>query len=192
MCDQRQQYTSYALENPTDVFGTGDYQRHREGSSTCCGNNTQKVLKAGWTCITATICLSGIVLLVAEYHQIPDCASRYRCGSIVITVLFGLLCVVGQYISRMNLECNRKTVCGSAGLLALESGLIGGLVYHEVWTTPATSCDVSEISGLTSWMYATIVIEIVMAGLGLLVMVVGRFHSGFRNRVPSLTGLEEP
>ena len=192
MVDQRQQYTSYALENPTDIFGTGDYLRHREVSSTCCGYNTHTVMKTGWTCLTASLCLSGLAVLVAEYHQIPDCASRYRIGSIALTVLFGLLCVVGQYISRLKLECNRKTVCGSAGLLALESGLIGGLVYHAVWTTPTTSCDVSEISGLTSWMCATIVIELVMAGLGLLVMVGGWFHSGYRNRVPSLTGLEEP
>lgn len=96
--------------------------------------------------------VSGIILLIEEYHCIPDTASKYRGWSIAMTVLFGIIAIKSDHddVKRKfnpNLYSS-KTIAIHLGLIALIPTLIFLLGWLHVMEGSNTH---QAIQGLKHW-----------------------------------------
>jgi hypothetical protein len=120
----------------------------------------------------------GISVLSQDFNNIPCCAKSYVPWMIVMIVLYGL-CFLGQTkrgIDGFTVDVDdpllRQTIV--AMLCVLGTITISG--YKWVYLT-SDSCDTSQVTSISNWIYRSIVYNLVVATMLLLVL----FYSGYRS-----------
>lgn len=151
----------------------------------CCGV-TLSIFTRASMCITAVcFCLSGIILLMDEYGNIPNCANTYGSWCITMTVLSGLYCMVSVLIVRPPHVSWRKLRFVGC-VVVIVCSLIGSIGYRDVWIAPDANCDIDQIHGLRTWTIVMILFNCLLTVLGLITMLVSCYQVRVIRLHPSL------
>ena len=126
------------------------------GAMMCLGGTVGILLCVAYIISNLCFFVSGLVLTIEEYSDIPDCAKPYRGWSIAMVVIYFMIATQSNNTKEkwdtISSGDNTGAVLGvSLWILAIFPGLIAGLGNRDVLQHPPANCDLSAIDSLVQW-----------------------------------------